>query len=172
VPAIPGSDTALRYRLLVFPFNEQLAPGDPRLDPDASIRFKRDPEFLNALFAWMVAGWSLYCKERLHNPPKAMQQQNISFMAETDHFQDWFHSTFIADESATERTDRINGSYENWCNAQDVHPRDRLGLNRALPGKLEDAGFTRAPKVVKVGGEVHRLRVGYRFRTEREQEDG
>lgn len=169
VPSVPGADTAFRFRLAVFPFNVQLAPDDPRLDTNASTRFKTDPEFMTALLAWAVKGWGMYCKEGLADLPRAMEIEAEKFMGATNHFQDWFISTFQKAPGHPEITRDILDSYTNWCMEHDVPMNERLNTNRALPAALEDAGFIRDPKTHRIDGKVERVRLGYRFLTEREK---
>lgn len=166
-PTVPGADAALRKRLVVFPFNQSVA-GSSKDDKNMTDRFKTDPEILTALLAWMVEGYELYCAEGLDDVPKSMAEQADSFMAGTNPAQEWFVSTFIKEAGAREHTDVINDSYQTWCDENDVHPRDRMNLKRALPNFLEDAGFKKGP-VIKVRKKATRTREGYRFRTEREQ---
>lgn len=167
-PTVPGADAAFRKRLVVFPFNHSVA-GSAKDDKSVTQRFKTDADVQTALLAWMVEGYEMYVAEGLDEMPKAMRDEQDSFMSGTGHVQQWFIENFVKDPSAEECTENINISYQTWCEDNDVPKQDRLNLGRALPHFLQDAGFKKVAGTRRVGSEVRRFRSGFRFRTKKER---
>lgn len=167
-PTVPGADAAFRKRLVVFPFNHSVA-GSVKDDKSVTERFKTDLDVQTALLAWMVEGYDLYCAEGLDDMPKAMRDEQDSFMSGTGHVQQWFIETFVKDARAEECTEAIGNSYETWCEENDVPRGERLNKGRALPHFLQDAGFKKVAGTRRVEKEVRRFRAGFRFRSKKEK---
>lgn len=168
-PTVPGADAAFRKRLVVFPFNQSVA-GTAKDDKHMTDRFKTDPEILTALLAWMVEGYKAYCAEGLDDMPKVMTEQADSFMAGTNHAQEWFTTHFIKAPGEWVATDSIQDSYDSFCDQNDISKSERLSKQRGLPHFLEDMGFKRG-KVHRAKSRTIRTREGYRFRTEKEMKN-
>lgn len=163
VPTIEGADAALWRRIVVVPFDIQI----PKTEEDARFRESlTSPAGRAAILAWLVAGYRAYLTDpdALQAIPAGAMVANAKFRAEVSDL-----AVFIdqvcevgdpADPSMRVGPDDLYQTYQAWCQANGIAPRDIMSgtkFGREVSGEF--------PKVkVKIDGKGHWFRKGIKVK--------
>lgn len=161
-PTVKGADAALKKRMLVLPFNEQIADGED--EKYANTELAKHGKM--AILAWLVEGWEMYAE-------KGLRQEDwpVSVVSSTDEFSDNLSdlSRFKADalkavkyvefkdgDGRTARRGYVTKTdmfeaYGRWCDSEAIKEHERL--NRIAFGKeMAQFGYGKKQIWLKIDG--------------------
>lgn len=123
LPRTSGNDEALWKRLKVVPFEAVIpaAEQDPRLDEKLNLE-------LEAVLAWIIAGWQEYQVLGLAEPPKVLAR-TAAYRADTDGLAQFITDNCITGDGANVALDVLWVAWERWANP--------AGFIRQAPTKRE-----------------------------------
>lgn len=157
-PTIKDADLALWRRIVVVPFDVSL----PESEVDSGLKDKliRDAENREEILAWAIEGWKRYCSDGLEVPGSIAEAQ-MRFREDVSDFDRWMRDCCERDEEYREQPGTLFDSYQDWCEVNNIPPRDRL--SSVLFGKrLSGLGVVAA--VTREGGKTVRYRNGLRLK--------
>lgn len=155
VPHIEGADKALRRRLLVVPFGEEISSADE--DVTFATRLQAERE---AVLAWAVEGYAelmaMGFAEGLATPPGAfaVTQQFTDSMSNVDAF---VAAACTTGDGMMSPPRALADAFDEWQEEQRIATRDKLSA-RQFALQLDANGYPQRP--TRVDGEVRRMRHG------------
>jgi P4 family phage/plasmid primase-like protien len=155
-PEIPGADKALRRRLVVLPFDNEI----PSKKDEKEASRKLEEFASTAILAWLVEGFNLYMKQGL---PKNREIELV-----TDAFASELTLTahFVGERirrAAPEEYVSISDAYrayDAWCSVNGVTKHEALN-NVAFGREMSGLGYK--SKVKKIGSKAERVYMGVKL---------
>lgn len=131
-PAVKSADEAMRRRLMLIPFVQNIGPEER----DSGLTAKLKEEW-PAILRWMIDGCLAWQREGL-NPPQSVLEASKEYLDREDVFGTWIEERCTRDLRAeyTPLAD-LYRSYGEWRAANGLQPE----TNRALAGRLVERGF-------------------------------
>lgn len=168
-PSIPDADVAVKRRVRVVPFDQQVAE-----DTALGVRMRTNMGVRVSALAWAVEGWNLYVREGLgtFGIPESMSEAQNQFNSDMSDFGQFVSERIIV-AAVSDGTDKawrekwcptVNEVYEDylaWC--ADNRTPERNILQRNWFGRhMTSNGFHSKP--LKVNGETIRRFEGIRLK--------
>lgn len=161
-PTIEGADAALRKRIRAVPFLHQIPAADD--DPFFGERLMR-PEALEAILAWVVAGWGLYLDdETLTDMPDAAAKMALELMNEFSELDECLAEICDFEASASCESGALYAAYLLW-HGENGEEKGRLSAN-AFGRALSNKGIERDTVWSPDAGKATKVRIGVRLREE------
>jgi len=179
VPAIPGSDSATKERVLISPFfSRWLKPNDPNLPATEEEQmekrlFKQDrffekkiPEMASA-FIWVLSQYyPAYINEGLADTPKAVREETKKYWDKHDYYQmyvnDCLEAAFLPDGTTPDHNSTL--TFTELSNAFKIWFRDMYPGVVVPKGEVIKSEFARI-----LGPQQNRKWRGVRIREEEQQ---
>jgi len=137
VPTVNGRDRALDRRLLVLPFNEEVAPEDER--PGAGAAMKRSSATRAAVLAWMVEGLRAYLAAGLGPRPEAVRAATENARRELSDLDRFLYRRCDFGEEKWAIPAELYDAYVKWCHVNRSQERDILSAT-AFGNALKNRG--------------------------------
>lgn len=153
MPTIQDGDAALWRRLLVLPFDHQVASSD-------ITRVEDSAEGLRAVLAWLVEGWLDYLLEGLaaETWPAEIRARGNEFISGTSEFQG-FVSEHLAPAKGTKvDADMLYRAYQSWCASEGMKQFDIMS-RQAFSRRMTSNGYEKKTTTTRqkvLPGKTHR----------------
>lgn len=136
-PTFRGVDEAIRRRVLLLPFSQNIPPEER--DRDLPEKLKAE---WPAILRWAIDGCLMWQKDGL-DPPACVRAATDDYLNAEDILGQWLEEccTVVGGETWTALAD-LYGSWKVWCEARG----QRIGDARGLARKLDERGFQRWKK--------------------------
>lgn len=141
-PAFKGVDQAIRRRVLLLPFLQNI----PAEERDAALPEKLEAEW-PAILRWMIDGCLAWQRQGL-DPPASVRAATDDYLNAEDVLGQWLDERCIVSPRIdwTSLTS-LYGCWKLWCDDRGQHP----GTSTALSKKLDERGFRREKRKTGAG---------------------
>ena len=146
LPIAPADDDAIWDRLVAVPWDTRIPPGE-RTDVSASL--PRDPEVLEYVLSWAVAGAVMWHKERIgwsgavlqsgigtpvavQIATDAWQRRSESASGAGDALTEWLRSDGVVEGDMNESLTDLHASHTAWARSVRTHPMTVRAFTTAL----------------------------------------
>lgn len=162
IPTINGADTALHRRLATALFPHTISKADEKVN--FRKRITKAKGGLEAVFAWIVEGWGMYCQEGIDNAPLKVEQAMIKMKEEFSDFDRCLAQICEfgpAQEGYVASPADLYDAYVQWHEMNNGHPRDLL-TGTKFGTSLTARGYLK--RQIKEDGKPVWRRLGLRMR--------
>lgn len=155
VPTIEGADNALKRRLLVVPFDQQIK----QADEDINYFTRLMEESAEEILAWALAGHAAYLNDpKLHELPAGALGAATEFAESMSEFDAWRAERADVGDGYYELPLRLYLDFKEWCADNGV---DRPMSNKAFGIKLNGMDVVKSKR--SLGGKQQWVREGIRL---------
>lgn len=167
-PSMPGADVAVRRRVRVVPFTQQVEE-----DAGLGVRMRSSRGIATAALSWCIEGWRHYVRDGLgaNDLPESMYEAAQSFSSDMSDFGQFVAERIVVNEEFGKRSKwdaewrlSVADAYDDylaWC--ADNRTPDRNIMQRNWFGRqMGDNGFR--SRVVRLNGESVKVFEGIRLR--------
>jgi P4 family phage/plasmid primase-like protien len=158
VPTIEGADAALLRRVLVVPWDVQIAPENE----DIFYLQRLLSSSSEAILAWAIEGHEMWLKSpRLRDIPAGALQAAGDFAEGVNDLGAWLSARTDRGDDFYEIPARLYEDYEGWCAENGIEKKDGKMSSTAFGRRLAGLGMERDKR--SIGGKQVHVRMGIRL---------
>jgi putative DNA primase/helicase len=141
-PSFKGVDEAIRRRVLLLPFLQNIPPAER--DPELPEKLKAE---WPAILRWMIEGCLAWQREGL-NPPASVRAATDDYLNAEDLLGQWLEERcIVSPKVGWTSLASLYGSWKAWSEARGQQPGTSIGLSK----RLDERGFRRDKRKTGAG---------------------